>query len=879
MNIKRIGKIYVVMLISFSFLMFIPAENSGIYYEGCWINVDFEYFGEGTLETFIPDTTGNGYVDVSLTHNRTAEYSCRIGSPESPDLSYMYDLGGISSGYDISMWVYPTDNIPLISVYLTQYYTTVDYIGAVVCIVNDSGLFSIKILNESIGDFTDSGLDVDINEWNHIFIDNDESDPFEWFYLWVNGEYAGYFRGKNQSYAVLPTQFRMGFVAGQTGEIYVDDILIGSDLQPQISNMPVRETNSRFWYWNVTVVPSDAWWEWNTDADWLSMTGGERGDEYMNISGYIDYDAGDRTYIWVKVWEPYSFNIYTFTLYHSPLTFDSIPISSSFYGDWYAYETIIDADDMTYFLTTNASFLSINFYTGVITGMCDEFGKSYYLNIRAVNETAIAYQNYTLNSYYEYDEYTVASNGAYLPNLGHHGYIKNGDDYYLAYMGDGIDLNPYIVSYKDNEWGNPVKIGISESSDVHAYPSIIRDRNGYIHAFWGAYTGYSINYSISTYPDNIYYWTSQPNIADDCMYPTPFINPLNNSIYLLYIDHVGDEEYSWYFKISEDDGITWSSPKLFLDWSDGYFMNLFYAKQHLVNGNMAIHFACHKYNYSSLKCENVIYFYLNLTDENVYNINGDNLGVLEASEQSSVMAYFSGATYTNKVDFDFNSSGYPSLFLTMNDNYPNSPVYWNGTFIRWTGAEWTSPENVFETRSPGSTWTFKMEGDNAKVYISRSESEYWYGGDSVDLFTFDGLTETWTIQERIINSSIHADTGEFFGTPRLICDGFRYNFYDEIVFSQIGGLVYDVDCDFLVYSPDFGFLMNDTFSYPPENWAMANMIGIFGMFSFFGLIITPPLILWSMRMDWSLEGKVLTFASGVGIMTFFFGMFLISLSV
>lgn len=146
----------------------------------------------------------------------------------------------------------------------------------------------------------------------------------------------------------------------------------------------------------------------------------------------------------------------------------------------------------------------------------------------------------------------IIDNARSLPSITMPILTENG--IYIPYM-QSHQLDSWIKAYQWSTWTASYKIGDNPGYDYHACPTVIRDNDGYFHAFYGSHNS-PILYSVSNSPDDITAWTSRAALDIEGTYPFPFHSPSGDGIYIIYRDAV----WNWNITYSDDNGINWNSP-------------------------------------------------------------------------------------------------------------------------------------------------------------------------------------------------------------------------------------------------------------------------------------------------------------------------------
>ncbi len=137
---------------------------------------------------------------------------------------------------------------------------------------------------------------------------------------------------------------------------------------------------------------------------------------------------------------------------------------------------------------------------------------------------------------------------------------------YVVYQGK---MNaPTITSYdhrkpKGERWAPNVKVGVNPlgNTDTHGTPSMLIDKLGYIHVFFGSH-GRRQMYSRSQRPYDITEWDKMPPVSLQMTYPCGAM--LDNGAMVL-IGRAGAHVSPWVELTSSDSGKTWSEERPIVD--------------------------------------------------------------------------------------------------------------------------------------------------------------------------------------------------------------------------------------------------------------------------------------------------------------------------
>ncbi len=141
---------------------------------------------------------------------------------------------------------------------------------------------------------------------------------------------------------------------------------------------------------------------------------------------------------------------------------------------------------------------------------------------------------------------------------------------YLVYNGDARrskngngSAYPMLITYRpaDRSFSKPVRLSQKRSSDHHDSPIIWADEDHYLHVLFGCHKTPG-THLISSEPvqadSEQINWTQGPQIAPKISYPTVYrIHDNREVIYYRTDGHTS----SWTYRISADNGRTWSGPK------------------------------------------------------------------------------------------------------------------------------------------------------------------------------------------------------------------------------------------------------------------------------------------------------------------------------
>ncbi len=144
------------------------------------------------------------------------------------------------------------------------------------------------------------------------------------------------------------------------------------------------------------------------------------------------------------------------------------------------------------------------------------------------------------------------------------------DKLYIVYNGEAKPSRngtgkayPLLITYnpRNRSFSQPVRLGQKSSSDHHYSPIIWADEDDFLHVLFGCHrtpgTHLISNHPIQKKTSNIT-WEKMPQIAPKLSYPTVYrIHGDKEMIYYRTDGHTS----SWTYRISEDNGKTWTGPR------------------------------------------------------------------------------------------------------------------------------------------------------------------------------------------------------------------------------------------------------------------------------------------------------------------------------
>lgn len=493
-----------------------------------------------------------------------------------------------------------------------------------------------------------------------------------------------------------------------------------------------------------------------------------------------------------------------------------IPMLNAFSGIEYTYDANTTGGE-SYSLATNATNLTINAITGLVTGDFTDYDIGvYYANITASNSTTSVYKNYTLRvSDTPHAAITDGNDCAVTATWGARQY---GTKIYVPYMRDGSAQGDMAVACYDTDtklWSYSPDIGVNPTDDYHGGACIVRDKLGYLHVFWGAHEG-TIRYARSESPDNISSWDIMTSPASAATYPMPWCDPVTGKIFLFYrVTEASGSNYRWDYKVSEDGGSTWSSATTWVDTPAGYVFYAAFSEPYLRGDDYVMSISGPNHIYATGQHEDMYYMEFNFVDEQLYSVTGVSLPMPFDTTTAAAPV----KTYESSGDGVWGGpptviDGVPYLLFKAEDG-----ATYDLCVQIWDTDHWDDPMVLEEDDS--TYWTFgsieDAGGGELVLYVVDAPTTR----DHVMKYYYDG--STWEKVGYVLHQSQQSDNADIFGTCFPVWgDNCSMVIIGEEASSGLPITVY-------IYSDAFGFLVNGTtvpdgweypdISPPGPNWA------------------------------------------------------------
>lgn len=179
-------------------------------------------------------------------------------------------------------------------------------------------------------------------------------------------------------------------------------------------------------------------------------------------------------------------------------------------------------------------------------------------------------------------------------------YVAERERTYLCYLGGPTGRDVVAAAY-DHETRSFSTTVVDEafSADDHTNPSLVVRNDGRILLFWTGHNGGQLHYAVSSDPESVASFGTRRSLEQDSVtYPNPVRSPTDpEELYLFYRDRTythdaTNDEYGYvgdgdvYYRVSTDDGLTWSDQTRIVVPPDGHYSMYFVPAR----GGGAIHF-------------------------------------------------------------------------------------------------------------------------------------------------------------------------------------------------------------------------------------------------------------------------------------------------
>jgi hypothetical protein len=361
---------------------------------------------------------------------------------------------------------------------------------------------------------------------------------------------------------------------------------------------------------------------------------------------------------------------------------------------------------------------------------------------------------------------------------------------YIVYNGDAEPTQndkgsayPMLIAYDTphRSFSKPVRLGQKHSSDHHYSPIIWADEADYLHVLFGCHKTPG-THLISERPANNgtseIAWQKGPQIAPKLSYPTVYrIHGDREVIYYRTDGHTG----SWSYRISEDNGRTWTGPKHDvtdldskgrLDWSayqtkipssDGKHLHVVYT-DYDDNKNSPDPQRFFNLRYNQLASNewkyNLSYVKIDLTTHVVRNADGDVLKTPIDIDYSKAKCEIwdtqrRGAGIPPVISLE--EDGEPTFLHVLSEDDLKTHRYhyvrrkngeWTQTPICESNHQWNSGYLVRDSSGGIHAWVVVGEGYLEGGYMDR------HGGGRIEEWVSEDSGQTWKKRR---DASLHSN--------------------------------------------------------------------------------------------------------------------------
>jgi hypothetical protein len=356
--------------------------------------------------------------------------------------------------------------------------------------------------------------------------------------------------------------------------------------------------------------------------------------------------------------------------------------------------------------------------------------------------------------------------------------IMLNDIVYIVYNGDARvssngngEARPMLITYDPATriFSDSVILG-ELSNDHHDMPIIWADERGHLHVLYGCHRDpgtYLISKSPVSPDNDTISWRKGPDIAPGISYPTVFRTFDDNEI--LYYRTAGHSS-SWTYKISRDNGETWSGPKddltdldllAYPEWSsyhgkvisrDGRYLHVGYTDYDDVKSNDPQRLFNPRYGQpvSNEWKYNLSYLKIDLEERIVLNADGEELETpihLEYSKEHAQIwdTAWRGAGVPPAMAL--NADGDPIFLHVLSGDDLESPSYY---YLRREDGQWENTRICFASHQWSSGYLQRDADGTLHAYVlvwdGYLEGGYMdnHGGGRVEEWVSSDDGDSWT---------------------------------------------------------------------------------------------------------------------------------------
>jgi len=370
-------------------------------------------------------------------------------------------------------------------------------------------------------------------------------------------------------------------------------------------------------------------------------------------------------------------------------------------------------------------------------------------------------------------------------------YIPEKNISYLVYFGQNWEVYITYYNHTTGVWANPVQID-TVSADVHYAPVIMVNSSGYIYVWYGSHNTES-ELAISNNPYDISSWTTT-TWGPSMTYPL-VIRLTNGTIFAFYRDYDSFNDRSYCYKISYDDGNTWTEETEFIQTTDGGYGEVYLGDVFYYNDRIYFVWLDAKHINSDIR-RDVFCAYMNLSNRHMYDMLDNDVGITINYTEMNDSANYRFLVYNSRDPITTESdratlyirisvyNGIPYITFT-NDNDIELRIL----FTYWNGSGWQLPIKITTVLDPiRPSYLYVKNPTYMDCYISKNGIEKWH---------FNG--NTWSKEKTILYDA--DDTRHYFRFPWNVTGK---KLYDKKFLGVISS-----------YADDVGYIY--VYSEPPTN--------------------------------------------------------------
>ena len=402
------------------------------------------------------------------------------------------------------------------------------------------------------------------------------------------------------------------------------------------------------------------------------------------------------------------------------------------------------------------------------------------------------------NAHFAKDGGIAATHDLINPHAWHH----DGKTY-VVYQGD--QNAPTFTFYdhrklKGERWAPAVKAGVNPlgNTDTHGAPSMLIDKQGYIHVFFGSH-GRRQMYSRSKRPYDITNWVSMSAVSPQMTYPCPAL--LDNGTMVL-IGRAGVHVRPWVEQTSSDNGNTWSKARPIVDFRPHalygtvkpgvngktvHFTWSLQAKGDLLKGTSTERFSTGrgKYGYGNTVIDNRHDCFYMQRDQNGSwrNLQGESLQTpidMKTAYEKCLVYRGDWPLHGNFGTMGIDGHDNPHIVFPVGkmpankDSWHTNNVDYTYKYARWEDKHWvlndiTTTDSIWDS---GQAIFLEPDG-SVNVYLVARGSRTDEGqlttkgriGGNIEQWRSNDSGKTW---KKIRNVITHTSTGHLFNNPHAV---------------------------------------------------------------------------------------------------------------